>query len=88
MTTDTFRSHTRSLTSPPEHAAAILPDDAAELSHATRALYVGGTGDVSVQLLAGDIVTLANLPAGTLLPIRIIRVLASGTSATSLVGLW
>ena len=88
MTTDTFRSHSRSLTSPPEHAIAIQPDDAAELLHATRALYVGGGGDVAVQLLEGDVVSLVNVSGGTLLPIRIVRVLASGTSATGLVGLW
>ena len=86
--TDTFRNHTRSLTSPPEHALAILPDDAAELPHVTRALYVGGGGDVAVRMRGGEAAVFAGVPAGTLLPIRVSRVLASGTTATGILGLW
>ena len=48
--TDSFRSHTRSLTSPAEHALAIQPDDAGDLPQVTRALYVGGSGDVAVTM--------------------------------------
>jgi hypothetical protein len=84
---DSFRKHTRSLTSPPEHGAAIVPGDA-DLGHVSRALYVGGGGDVAVRLQDGTEFTLANVPTGTLLPIRVIRVLATGTTATQIVGLW
>ena len=42
--TDTFHRHSRSLTSPPEQAAAILPADGADLGCVTRAVYVGGGG--------------------------------------------
>jgi hypothetical protein len=86
--TDIFRKHGRSLTSPPEEAVAILPDDAADLAVATRAVYVGGAGDLRVRMLGGGEVTLAAVPAGTLLPLRVVRILATGTSATALVGLW
>jgi len=85
---DTFRKYGRSLTSPPEEGAAILPDDAAELAHATRALYVGGAGDLRVRLLGGAVVTLAGVPAGSLLPLRLRQVFAAGTGATGLVGFW
>ena len=84
---DTFRKHTRSLTSPPEHGAAIVPGDA-DLGHVTRALYVGGGGDVAVRLQDGTELVLANVPTGTLIPIRVTRVLATDTSATQIVGLW
>ena len=86
--TDSFRSHTRSLTSPPEHARAILPSDTSDLPQVTRALYVGGDGDLAVVMRGGEDVTFADVSGGTLLPIRVSRVLAAGTTATGIVGLW
>jgi hypothetical protein len=85
--TDTYKRHARCLTSPPEHAAAITPDQVS-LTVVSRALYVGVGGDVAVRMCGGAVVTLANVPSGTLLPIRIDRVLATGTTAGSLVGFW
>jgi hypothetical protein len=86
--TDSFRTHTRSLTSPPEHALAILPDDAGELPQVTRALYVGGAGDLRVTMRGGETVTFAGVAGGTLIPVRASRVLASGTTASGILGLW
>jgi hypothetical protein len=86
--TDTFRKHTRSLTSPPEHGVAVVPSDTGELAHVTRALYVGGAGHVAVRLQDGTELTLANVPAGTLIPIRVTRVLSTGTTAGQILGLW
>jgi hypothetical protein len=86
--TDSFRSHTRSLTSPPEHALAILPDDAGDLPQVTRALYVGAAGDVTVRMRGGEAVTFVGVSAGTLLPVRVSRVLASGTTAAGILGPW
>jgi hypothetical protein len=83
---DTFSKHTRSLTSPPEHAVAITPADA-DLAQATRALYVGTGGDVAVRMLDGSSVTLVNVPSGTLLPLRVARVLPAST-ASGILGLW
>lgn len=88
MITDTFRTHGRSLTSPPENAAAIVPADAADLIYATRAVYVGGEGDLRVRMLGGATVTLVAVPAGALLPLRVSRVLATGTTASDLLGFW
>jgi hypothetical protein len=88
MTDDPFRAHARGLTSPPEHGSAIVPDDLAALAQATRALYVGGGGDVTARMLGGSLVTLANVPEGTLIPLRVTQVMASGTTATAIVGLW
>jgi len=85
---DLFKTHARSLTSPPEFGAAIVPDDAAALSHVTRALYVGVGGSVALRLFGGDEITLADVPAGTLIPLRATHVFASGTTATAIVGLW
>lgn len=86
--TDTFRKYGRSLTAPPEQAAAVVPADGTDLACVTRAVYVGGGGDLRVRMLGGAEVTLAAVPAGALLPLRVTRVLATGTSATALVALW
>lgn len=86
--TDTFKTHSRGLTSPPEHAAAILPNDALDLAVVPRALYVGVAGNVAVRMAGGGTVTLASVPAGTLLPIRVSRILATGTTAGGILGFW
>lgn len=86
--TDTFKNHTRGLTSPPEHAVAVVTSDTNDLVAVTRAIYVGGGGDLRVRMAGGGIVTLANVSAGTLLPIRVDRVLATGTTAGAILGFW
>lgn len=86
--TDTFKTFARSLTSPPEQAFEIAPSDLAPLPVVTRALYVGGAGDVALRLMGGAEVTLRGLQAGSLIPIRIDMVKRAGTTATGLVGLW
>jgi len=86
--TDSFRNLARSLTSPPEDAAVIVPNDAVDLPELIRALYVGSGGDVTVKMAGGAQVTLASLPTGMLIPLRAARILATGTTATALVGLW
>jgi hypothetical protein len=86
--TDSFSKFARSLTSPPEHGLEVAPSDADDLPQVTRALYVGGTGDVSLRLKGGAALTLPNVQAGSLLPLRVAQVRATGTTATGLVGLW
>jgi hypothetical protein len=69
----------------PDRAEAITPSDAAFLSPTT--VYVGVTGDVTVEPWVGDnTVTFVAVPAGTAVPVRAKRVLATGTTATDLVG--
>ena len=43
---------------------------------------------MAVRLQDGTELVLASVPTGTLIPIRVTRVLATGTSATQIVGLW
>lgn len=66
---------------------AVTPDNANDLTIQTRGLYVGGTGDVKVTSITGDVVTFVGVPAGMVLPIRVKRVWATGTTATAIVGL-
>ena len=66
-------------------AAAIIPDDNTDLAYATRSLWVGGAGNVTVMLAkASAPVTYYNVPAGTRLMVSTTRVYATGTTATNL----
>lgn len=69
-------------------AITITPDDATDLSNITRGLYIGATGNVRVLLLYDTTpVTFVGAVKGSILPIRVKRVYATGTTATDLVGL-
>ena len=83
---DDFDNFQNGLTAPATRAVAITPHDSNDLAFVTRAIYVGGSGDLSLVMRSGDTVTLSDVPAGTLLPIRVSRVLTA-TTATNVVGL-
>lgn len=78
----------RTLDEPYANAAAITPDDANDLAHLTRAIYVGGAGNLAVVMLGGQTVTFTAPPVGTVLRVRAARVKSTGTTATLLVALW
>lgn len=86
--TDSFKRHARSMTSPPENALAVTPGDSAVLARTSRAIYVGVSGHLTVRMLGGGVVTFANVQAGTLLPLRVDQVRATGTTAQSIVSVW
>lgn len=72
-------------------AEAITPGDSGsgaangEVAPASRAVYVGGAGDLEVRMEGdGAIVVFTAVPAGSCLPIRVTRVLSSNTTATSI----
>lgn len=54
----------------------------------TKALYIGGTGDVAVVMQGGQTVVFSAVPAGTILPISVSQVRSTNTSATLILGLW
>lgn len=70
----------------------ITPNDSTDFSQPTRALWVGGDGDVKVDLVGYDgtpkTLTFKGAAAGSLLPFRIQRVYATGTTATDLIGVY
>ena len=84
---DIFENRSSGLESPGYNAAQVTPDDGSDLSTMSRALYVGNTGDIQVTMAGGATVLLRNVPAG-LLPLRVARVFASGTTATDIVAVW
>lgn len=50
------------------------------------AIYVGGDGDVKVDMLYSGTVTLISAVAGSFLPIAVTKIYKVGTTATDLVG--
>ena len=81
---DTFKHSSRSQDSVGS-AVAVTPHDTTELAVVTRALYVGGAGNVSLLMGDGTTVILSGVTAGSMLPIRVRRVNATSTTATNIV---
>lgn len=84
---DDFESYATSLTSPAREAEPIVPNDAVDLPAVTRGIYVGSAGNLQVQMASGQTVTFENVAAGVIYPIRVARVMATGTTASWLVAL-
>lgn len=84
---DRYDSLAAGLESPAIDGFAITPSDSAELPELTRALYVGAGGTVVAVMQSGVEISFANLGSGTLLPVRLRRVMATGTTAGALVGM-
>lgn len=73
---------------PAGNAATVTPDDGVTFGEPSRALYIGGTGTLTVRMYpGGQTVQFAAVPVGVL-PLRVDRVLATGTGATNIVRLW
>lgn len=51
-------------------------------------LYVGTSGNLKVRTAGGDDVTFNNIQNGSFLPINVVRVFSTGTTATNIVALW
>lgn len=50
-------------------------------------LYVGGAGDIRVLTTGYDDVTFGSFPGG-FFPVQVLRVFATGTTATKIIALW
>lgn len=72
---------------PGANALSITPADV-ELAIRTRAVYVGGAGDLVVRMAGNDqVVTFAGVAAGSMLPIRVTEIRLA-TTATGVVAVW
>lgn len=88
MPYDAFQNFADSPQSPARDCFSIVPDDAIDLPIATKAIYVGQAGDLVLIPIDGDQpVTFRNLGEGGLLDVRAARILATGTTASDIVGL-
>lgn len=68
-------------------ARALTKSDTAILAPTPIALYVGTEGNVAVRTAGQDTVTFVAVPAGTILPVVIDKLLSTGTTASNIVGL-
>lgn len=86
---DVFENLTEGISAPGNNLVAITPSDSTDLAQVSRGIYVGGAGNLVVTPAAGGSnVTFVGVPAGTVLPIRVSRVLSTSTTATSLINLY
>lgn len=51
-------------------------------------LYIGGAGDVKVTTIGQDIVTFTAVPVGSVLPVQVVKLHSTGTTATLVNALW
>ena len=83
---DQFKDHAQSLESPAMRLTTIVPNDDAVLAFVTRAVAVETAGHLQVVTAAGDSGRIY-IAAGVPFPIRVVKVMATGTTATGIVGL-
>jgi hypothetical protein len=76
-----------SMSYPAEHAEAVTPSDSTDLLIVSRALWIGGAGNISVVMSSGVTVTFSGILAGSMLPIRVSRVRSTSTTATNIVAI-
>jgi len=62
--------------------------DASDFPIVARALFVGGTGNVKVKTWYNEDVTFTNVQDGFILPVTVRRLYSTGTTATTIVGLY
>lgn len=93
---DHFVQYPADRTMPATGGFTVVPDDNEDFAVRPRAIWVGGEGDIRM-ILPGfeedsvsdpETVTITNVQNGTLLPISPSRILATGTTATNIVGLY
>ena len=75
-------------------AASVTPSDTANIPSVSGGtnngcvLYVGSAGTLRVQTVGGDDVTFNNINTGAFIPVQIVRVYATGTTASNILALW
>jgi len=75
-------------------AAAVTPSDTENIPSINGGtnngciLYVGEAGDIKVLTTGGDEVTFVGVNPGTFMPVHVLRVFSTGTTADSIVALW
>ncbi len=71
----------------PGGAVAITPSDTVLLA-SPSVVYVGVAGTVKVTTAQGDDTTFVGLAAGSVIPVQVIKVFSTATTATSLVRIY
>lgn len=75
--------------SPASDGAGVTPHDTNELEVYSRAIFVGTGGNLAVVFVDGSsAVTLPNVQDGSVLPIRVKKVMSTNTTASNIVALY
>lgn len=78
---------------PAQDASSITVSDSASISP-TRAVWIGGGGNIKLQMAAdkagtgGDVVTFKNVVDGQLLPLSVVKIYDTDTTATDILAIW
>jgi hypothetical protein len=75
------------MSGPVVDVGTVTPNDSTTIE-VTRAIYVGTAGNLAVRIGSGASVVFKSVGAGTILPIRADRVLATGTTAGDILALY
>jgi hypothetical protein len=89
---DNFYKQKPTLDSVAQDGFAVTSNNTTVFSQPTRAVYVGVAGNIAVTMLgynnSNTALTFVGVPAGTFLPIRVIQIKRTGTTANSILGLF
>ena len=79
-------------------AAAVTPSDTVDIPSISTdpgagrnngcVLYIGAAGNLRVLTAGGDDVTFTGINTGAFIPVQVLRVFATGTTAASIIALW
>ena len=73
---------------PGDRLTLVTPSDSTDLTGA-RGVYVGTAGNVALMAIGDSAaVTFTAVPAGTILPIRIKRVMSTNTTASTIIAIY
>jgi hypothetical protein len=85
---DNLQNLSDSIEFPAVRLRAVTPNDTDPLVFVCKALYVGTGGNVAIMASEDTAaVTLTNVQSGSIIPVRALRVMATGTTATGIVAL-
>ena len=71
----------------PEYGAAVTPADTGHLEQPAT-LFIGGSGNLKVLTVGGSTVTFTGVLSGSVLPVLVVRVFSTGTTATNIAAMW
>jgi len=80
---------TRAVDVTPSDTVEILDPASGDGAYTSgNVLYVGTGGDLVVTTASGDKITFVNIQGGSFLPIQVVKVWATGTTAANIIALW
>lgn len=84
---DTFPRHTDTAFSSARRLLAVTPHDTNEIIDPTKAIFIGGAGNISIIAVDDTTSVTLAVQSGQILPIRAKIIRATGTTATGIVAL-